>query len=119
LPDGLKVGEDATVVSEDGEITPRRPEGIVARALDYGRAGELGEGQDLQALRVDGGQAPVSGPAVHLEISYVADPNFFYRLWFRSKLLCKVLGSGINHLRYCSDFFCQMIKFAVVTYKVL
>jgi len=64
-------------VSEDGEIAPRRPEGIIARALDYGRAGELGEGQDLQALRVDGGQAPVSGPAVHLEIPYVADTNLF------------------------------------------
>ena len=66
LPDGLEVRENLSVVPEDGQIAAWRPEGIAGGALDDGRPGELGKGQDLEALRVDGGQAPVPRPAVHL-----------------------------------------------------
>ena len=68
LPDGLEVCENSAVVAEHG---------IVGAPLDDGRTGELGKGEDLEALRVHRGQAPVPGPAVHLHFATSTLPFVF------------------------------------------
>ena len=77
LPDGLEVCENSAVVAEHGQVATRGPEGIVGAPLDDGRTGELGKGEDLEALRVHRGQAPVPGPAVHLHFATSTLPFVF------------------------------------------
>ncbi len=66
LPDSLEICENPPVVTEHGQVPPRSPEGVTGAPLDHRRTGEFGKGEDLETLRVDGGEAPVPGPAVHL-----------------------------------------------------